>query len=342
MKLLIIANNINGNIDGIGKHARMLAGEFSNRGHYVKVLSASSGFGIWGSIFTFGMSVVMLKAIFIVLCKRFDYVIIEYPFKEHNPLIVLIHPLLYYAAHIRQIRVAFSMHEYDRVHVLRKRVIDVFLHYSDLIFITERKYFERFPKCYNKIRLRTLLNQFECNIYTKEFNRDRFCYFGLVNPSKAFKEMLDAWNVFNANREYQLDIISASDLSDWNLSQYPNVVYHHNLCGDDVVKVMSECAFSIIPVLPDIGLNNSSFVSAIQCGCIPIGKFGETLNSKSFVIGLNSYKQDEFVTTLKNVVEIEKEKFVQMSKDCVSFGKNFSVGRTADQMLDAFVEFKKH
>lgn len=340
MKLLIIANNIEGNIDGIGKHARMLSGEFKRMGHCVSLLSSTSGFNRFLSFITLSMSLVFLKAFYRVIREKYDYVIIEYPFKEHNPLIIIFHVMLYMAAHMSNTKIAFSMHEYDRVNFLRRKVIDVFLAFSDLIFVSEEKYLTKFSNIAKKIRIRTIPNHIVCAKYNKKYSPQSFCYFGLVNPSKAFKEMLEAWEIFNLERNCTLEIMSSTDLDGWNLSQYKGVKYYYNLSGDEIADIMYKCSFSIVPVVPNIGYNNSSFVSSIQCGCVPIGVFSSALSDKDFIINIKNYNLDTFSSALNHAINISESHFETMSAACREFGKNFSLEKTAQQMISAFEELR--
>lgn len=335
MKIITIANNIEGNIDGIGKHARLLAEEFKKQGHSVTLVSAKSGMNKWLSLISLKMSIVFLRAIYLLLKQHYDVLTIEYPFREHNPIIILFHIVLYFIAKGRSTVVAFSMHEYDRVFILRRRIIDVFLHFSDVIFVSEEKYIKRFTTHQHKMFLRTIPNHIVCDKTNKLCNKNEFCYFGLISKAKAFSEMISAWEVFNSDNHARLHIISSSDIPH-DILLPKSIDYHYDMSMEDAVEIMFNCAFSIVPVLPDIGLNNSSFVSSIQSGCIPIGKFSNELLNKDFIINCPSYELKDFVSALNTASKLSEDDFYTMSKKCVDFGKNFSIGKTAKQMIDGF------
>ena len=146
--------------------------------------------------------------------------------------------------------------------------------------------------------------------------------------------MLQAWETFNLNADNSLDIISSSDLSEWHLEKYHGVKYHYDLTNSEVVDVMYPCAFSIVPIIPEIGYNNSSFVSAIQCGCVPIGKFGDSLRNNSFVINVNAYSVDNMVQVFHQVQQMDCDEFIRISEECIMFGKNFSLETTVLQMIE--------
>lgn len=256
-----------------------------------------------------------------------------------NPLVLLMHFVLWVVSRFVQTKVAYSMHEYDRVKPLRRFMIRGMLPFTDLIFISEDKYFKSLTHYSAKMHLRIIPSHgitFIPNI--KDFSsHKRYCYFGLVNKSKAFVEMIRAWDVFNVDGKYSLDIVTMSDLSEFKLESHKGVTCHYNLSDVEAGVVLSKCVFSIVPVIPCIGYNNSSLVSTIQCGCIPIGKFNNSLKNNSFVINMKSYDVDDFVAALNN--SQKNDDFEVKSSLALEFGKQFSVERTAEMMISGFEKF---
>ena len=339
-RILVVCNNANGNEDAVGKHGKMLSEQFVKMGHESVVLSGKSGFGKYFSFLTLIMSWVLFKAAFYTIKRKYDFVIVEYPFKEHNPLIVLFYLLLFGTTKLSHTKLLLSMHEYDRVNVLRKKVLDVFMRFSDWIFVSEEKYLNKFGHLSKKMSIRSIPNHIVCERKDKVYNPHAFCYMGLVNKSKAFGEMLKAWESFNEKGENILDIISSSDLSEWHLERYKGIRYHHNITNAEMVDVMFSCAFAIVPILPEIGYNNSSFVSAIQCGCLPIGKFGVSLKDNQFALNVMDYSVDSMVKTLCRAQQITNEEFYRLSQMCFEFGKQFSLENTALQMIESMSKIK--
>lgn len=338
MKLLIIANNVySGNLDGIGKHARLLSEEFKRKGIDVDVISGETvQYGSLRNIVSMKMSCVFLQAVKRVLNEKYNFIIVEYPFKEHNPVILVFYLLLYFIAQKRKTKVVFSMHEYDRVHIFRKWVINVFLNNCNLVFVSEEKYFKTLAKYSRKMFLRIIPTHISCPQRCKPFHPDKFCYFGLINGAKAFKEMLVAWDKFNIACDKELHIISSSDLKAWDWTQHRNIKLHYNICEEDVSSVLLECAYSIVPILPEVGIINASFLSAVQCGCLPIGKFAQSIQNKSFLIHIEDY-YDSFVPALNYTTTIGEDLFYELSKEAVEYGKNFSLSTTVSQMVDVLL-----
>lgn len=338
MKTLIICNNVQGNNDGIGKHARIVAEEIKKRGHHVEILSGETwNMNKYKKIISMEMSKVFIKAIKIIKDKDFDNIIIEYPFSEYNPLIILFYILLFQNCRKRKIKLAFSMHEYDRVHPLRKKIIDIFLKYCDVIFVSEKKYFTSLSMYKNKMVLRTISNNIIRPNTEKIIHKNVYCYIGLVNSSKAFSEMIDAWIQFNKENKYILNIISASDLSTMNLDKINGVKYFHNISNEETASIIFNSSFSIIPILPEIGYNNSSFITSVQCGCIPIGKFNKDLINEPFIIHTESYNLQDFTKVLNQSQTLTTNEINDLSALCTQFGHKFSISHTVNQMLEGLI-----
>lgn len=346
MKILIIANNIEGNHDGIGKHARIVGHEIKDMGHEVEYCSGTTwNKGKAGKILSVQMIRAFISATIKMLKDNYDYIIVEYPFAEYNPFVLFFHWLLFILSRFTETRIAFSMHEYDRVSPLRRMIIDGFLPFCDILFVTENKYFKELSKFSSKMHVRTLASQGLPFIQgLKDYSRkNSYCYFGLVNKSKAFQKMLDAWDKFNDRGLYTLDVVSNTDLTEFQLEQHRGITYYCQLSDQDAGKVLSKDVFAIIPVVPAIGFNNSSFVTFSQCGCIPIGKFNSDLKEEPFLIHCKSYDLLDFCDALQESQKIQADELKKLSSMAVEFGKNFSVHKTAEMMMNGFKAYEsKH
>ena len=122
MKILVIACNTVGDSDGIGKHARLVAEELNKRDAVEKVALISGntvGFNRLELVLSMQMAKAFLRAISIIKKEQYDVVIVEYPFNEYNPIIVVMYKMMRSVCIKRKCKLALSMHEYDRVKALR-------------------------------------------------------------------------------------------------------------------------------------------------------------------------------------------------------------------------------
>ena len=205
-----------------------------------------------------------------------------------------------------------------------------------MVYVSETKYIERFKLFANKMYHRTIPNHIVRPSLEKNIDKTKYTYFGLINRAKAFQEMIDAWNEFNKEGKYQLDVITCSDYSQWDNEQNKNISFHFDLPGDEVASILYKSAFTLIPVIPNIGLNNSSFMSGIQCGCVPIGIFNETVLHNNFIINQIDYSLDNYLSVLESTQELDDMTLKTMSDDAMKFGSPYTVENTVSMMLSAF------
>lgn len=339
MELIELGCNTAGNIDGIGKHTRLVNAELNTRSgvHSVILSGSTENKSKLRKILSLEMSKALLHASTMVKKTQVDCVIVEYPFDEFNPLIILAYRFLHGECKKAHTVLALSMHEYDRVKYLRKKVIEHLIKSSDLIFVSEPKYLNKLKQLNSSIYLRTIPNHVPLNknqdlMHLK--NKNRYVYFGLVNKSKAFNEMITAWDLFNSDMQHELYILTATKI-EFEEATHNAIHLFFNLNNERVAEIMQSSMFSIIPVKPDIGYNNSSMVSALQAGSVPIGVFNNDYRNKSFVINLKNYSIDSIVHGLNVASALSKEKANEMSNAAEVFGREFTLEKTVNMMLDA-------
>lgn len=158
-----------------------------------------------------------------------------------------------------------------------------------------------------------------------------FIYFGLINKSKAFNEMLEAWNRFNQKRKSILKIITSSDIY---FSDIPkNVEVYKNLSDDEVINVFDESQYVILPIVPEVSPLNATFKTASLFGCISIGRFIDEFTEKTFIININSYDKDTFSDGLIKAFDLDKSERIKMSKEAIEFGQKYSPQKTAEKIV---------
>lgn len=187
------------------------------------------------------------------------------------------------------------MHEYRRVNILRKYVIRVFAKRADLVLVANAQLKEDVSKYAKKIELRGIpTNLFSNNLIINE-KEDAYVYFGLINKSKAFTEMINSWDRYNSNNTYKLYILTGTkDAID--VRKHCNVEYIYKANDEEVLSIMSKCKFCIVPVKPEVDMKNATFKTGALCGCVCIGKFCEEYSNNSFVINMKDYSEEEFLT----------------------------------------------
>ena len=343
MKIIEIACSISGDLDGIGKHARLVTEEFQKREDVeeIKLLSGNTaGFNKVQLIFSIEMYKALSEAISHIKEKKYDCVIVEYPFNEYNPIIIWKYIELKNICRKRHCLLALSLHEYDRVKELRKIVIRKFVRCSDFVYVSEPYYLKKLKKMNNSLFLRTIPNHIPVLYRKKADNsKENFVYFGFINSSKAFNEMIKAWDKFNVDKRFVLNIVTATKI-DFDVVEHKNIKLYIGLDDEKASEIMWNSLYSIVPVLPYVGFNNSSFVSTLQCGCIPIGKFGDSLKEEKFLIQAKNYEVESLIEVFNYAINMSEQEMREKSSQALEFGKKFTVETTVDLMLSAIYEQK--
>jgi len=338
MELIEVGCNTNGNSDGIGKHAYIVNEELNTFNDVNSKLftGITSNKRKVEKIFSIQMSKTLLEVAEFINNKKIDCVIVEYPFDEYNPLIILAYSILKKSCIKNKTNLALSLHEYDRVKKLRKIVINYLAKKSNLLFVSEPRYLSKLLFLNSKIFLRTIPNHIPLNNKNGFINKEnnKYVYFGLINRSKAFEEMLRAWDMFNVNSENELLILTATKI-EFDDKKHKNVRLYYDLSNEEVSKIMNGATFSVVPVRPNIGFNNSSMVSSMQTGCIPIGVFNDDYRNENFVININGCEVEDIYNGLISSKNIEINKVKTMSKNAREFGQMFTLNNTARMMIDA-------
>ena len=327
IKLASISNNYGESYDGVGDFARAQNVNFPDD---IKVINytAKCTYEVpkIKRLFSLGMIKATCKLIRDLKNNKIDAVIIEYPFVEWNPLILL--PVLKLSYMLKKQGILIlSLHEYDRVNILRKKIIQIFCMISDLVFVSNDKIKEAVRPFCKKICIRpiptNLYNEDAINCNNISKNNNRYVYFGLVNKAKAFNEMLCAWDKFNENCEYELYILSGTPL--YNLeNKHKGVKYIYNGTDYEIISLMRSAKACFLPVKPFVDNKNTTFKTACLAGCICIGLFSDEYKNFDFVLNMRDYSCSSFVNAMNKVSTLENDKTRLMQHKAIEFGLMFS------------------
>lgn len=327
MKIIFICTNYGSYKDGIGHYTKNIADE----------LGKSSGVDVENiSGLTCKLNKIQMITSRIMINKIDDFLkssvnsidkdtrfIIEYPFLEWNPLIIIRLRELRRVCKEKGAKIILSIHEYKRVSAFRRRFIDLLIKLSDGLMVTDSDTYN----ILKKFKKHMLIRPIPSNIINKSNNKKNekyFCFFGLINKSKSFDEMIDAWKLFNYNNEYTLNIYSSSDVNLTNLERN-NIFIFKGLDDLDLSNKLAECKYAILPIKPYIGMNNASLKAIAQHDCIPIGIFeSDYLANMGVPIKDIEYSTKNILNALNKSIEIDKEECLIKLSRLKSFSKEFS------------------
>lgn len=316
MLIYVMANNYGVNSDGIGKYASNFIETLVKEKKDVnfEIFTANTyAFSKIHRIFSLKMSYCVDKLIRKIKKRKPDLVLVEYPFVEENPLFLLKYRKLCKICKKNNIKVSLSLHEYSRVHKMKQYYIRKLVKNANFILMTNDGDRKKLIEYNSDIYIRRIPTSINYEIKDKiQKQNNLFVYFGLINSSKAFDEMIKAWKQFNKNNQYILEILTASNIK---LENSKDIKIFKNLCDEDIAKHLMKAKYSILPIKPCVYINNSSFISSAKYGCICIGKFDNSLTNEKFLIDVENYELDNFVFGLKSALLKDNE--------CVNFAQRF-------------------
>ena len=292
MTIISISNNYGSNYDGIGKYAKYVYGALDK--DLYRVVSFTSycetNSGI-KKIFSMGMSYAIFKAIRFMCKHKTDIVIIEYPFVEWNPFFCVIYMLMCAITLIKNVKVFISVHEYSRSRSFRKLVTIYLCFLASGVVASEDININLLRKFNNNVKRIIIPANFYSSYDTNKLKKRQYVYFGLINGTKAFQEMLEAWNRFNKLNKYKLYILSSTDIS---VDCSNGVIFKKNLSDTEISYFMAESLFAVLPIKPQIDEKNSTFKAACLSGCISLGVFCEKYKNLEFVLNGENNSVDKW------------------------------------------------
>ena len=331
MKVLYICNNYGSIEDGVGDYSKNMFESLSESCDIDLLTSYTTNYNKIRKILSLKMSNVLIKASKIIQKKHYDSIIIEYPFVEWNPLIFIAYSLLYRRTRKENTKMCISLHEYDRVSFFRKIIIRYMIKRSDLFFVNNKDRYKELLKYNSNMYIRDIPSNINTDKYNFDYskkNQNSFAFFGLVNKSKAFEEMMDGWyDFYSQNSEkdnYELNIISSTP--DLVFKERMGVVLHYNASSDEIFNILSNSSYMILPIIPSLTQNSGSLKTACGFGCIPSGIFSAELESKNIGVPMEKYSPNDFKKIYTRLINMNQKEKEELMKNSIEFASDYSFG----------------
>lgn len=331
LQLAYIVNNYGEIFDGVGVYGRIMHQNFPTWIETTVYTSKCHPRYKLKKMLTLGMTWKLFKVCRDLKYLTFDVILIEYPFVEWQPLIFF--PIwLISKKKSAQTKIILSLHEYLRCNRFRRMMAKFICKHSDAVLITDevmRESVKGFAKeCY--------IRPIPSNVYDEKAihmqcvrDRRQFVFFGLVNPkTKAFHEMLEAWDDFNQNGNHKLCLISSTELGDIE-SKHKGVSYIRNANDLQIIEAMKRSTFCLLPIKPCVDVRSGTFKIATMAGCVCLGKFSKEFQKLPFVINVDDYQPNEIKNILKYVDTLDCDRLSEMSREAEAWGMTYTPKGTA-------------
>lgn len=338
MKILVIGNNIGSIKDGIGGYIKSMLGALERREDISKVVSENGDtydYGKIGRIFSLKMSKAIIRANKRIVKEGIDTVIVEYPFQEYNPLILPLLSITRRRIKKNNGKFVLSVHEYIRAKSVRKKVVRSLIKKADILLVSD----EQTKECFKVFNKPTFTRDIPSNISVKwpenekkEVNRDRYAYFGLINSSKAFDEMIAAWKVFNKEDKFRLDVLTSSEVVVEDSEQY-GISVRRLLSDEEIEDILKHSTYAVMPINNGVTAGSTTFKAAVGAGCIMLGMFDKEYSNEEFIVDIDSYDLDDFVNGFKKTQDFTNVKLDELQKSVIKFSDHFSIEKTVDKII---------
>ena len=183
---------------------------------------------------------------------------------------------------------------------------------------------------------RTKIRQIPTNLYNDraiheniEKKENIYVYFGLVNSSKAFDEMLEAWDIFNREGDKKLYILSGTPLGDIE-RKHKGIEYIYNGSDYEIITKMREAQVCFLPVKPYVDSKNTTFKTASISGCICVGAFCDEYKKLDYVVNIENYNPKSIISALEKISNLSECEILKRIESAIEFGKKYTPQNTSE------------
>ena len=336
-----VCTNFGGYNDGIGHFTSKIVNKLRNDNDfkiytYYKKTSHLTTLQLFLSLGMTKQLLVVIKKIY--NSRKKNFVILEYPFVEYNPIIFL--PLLFLKLlKNRESKIVISLHEYSRTKKLRKLFIKILVLFGDVILYTREEDIISFRKLKKSFKKRIIPPNIEPkNKRVEVLKKDiiKICFFGIINfETKEINNMLESWETYiKRNEKSKILFYFISSSFDKTIQKNKNLNYCYNFTDKEVSNLLLKTTYIILPLKPKISINNGSLSVGCIHGCIPIGTFDNKYFNSNFGIAMKNYSKEEFIR-IYNLIDNLDEKFEINKRDlAINYGSKNTIRNSADSYLN--------
>ena len=340
VEIIWVAANYDHPGDGVGKYAARLVEAIGVRHPEWRVRVVSASTTDLGRMPRYG-SLRMARRLYAVAgelaTSQVSAVVIEYPFLEQSPAILPAMVVLRRACRRAGVKLVLSVHEYLRVGRLRAASVRFLAGLADGVLVSDRLTQESLAHATNaRLFLRGIPSSVPCHADAVSVDRDPlgFCFFGIVNRSKAIAEMLQGWREA-WSPGMTLHLVTASRVE----SATEGVVGHFQCTDTQVAAILAKNSFLVLPIQPAVEAGSSSLQAGLVNGLVPIGRVGESLGDlAALFVRMEAYDSVSFAQTFREIAAKapllwrEKSPLVAANRD------RCSVTKTAGEVAEALQE----
>lgn len=266
-----------------------------------------------------------------------NYIILEYPFVEYNPLFLLVLIAIKVDRRFTG-KIVVSLHEYSRTKLLRQMFIKLLMPLSDIVLYTRVEDVKPFINKNIIFKKRIIPANIEPShrkpiATTTEIH---ICFFGIINyETKEIEKMIQGWELYlNQSLENRIVFHIISSSLSTEIKENKRLNYHFDLDDNKVSKLLHKMQFMILPLKPKISANNGSLAVCCIHETLPVGVFDDTYFKQSIGLKMKNYDTEEFARIYETINNLDLSKLTQMSDLAYQYGKKMSIKNSAKSYLE--------
>jgi len=266
-----------------------------------------------------------------------DYIILEYPFVEYNPLFLIVFMLVKLLKKSNS-KIVLSLHEYRRTKIFRKIFTKMLILNSDVVLFTKKEDITSFLNKNIIFRKRIIPANIEPSNELKTVIRDslNICFFGIINfNTKEINNMIKGWELYlnnSKNNKIQFHFISST--KNQSIKKNEKLYYHFGLEDYEVSKLLQKMQFMVLPLKPKISVNNGSLSVGCIHKCIPVGIFDNEFFDKNFGLSMKNYSIQEFEKIFNIINNLDSNFIEEKSKSIYEYGKIKSIKNSVNSYFE--------
>lgn len=330
-----ICTNFGSPKDGIGHYTSLVVNKLKKHFSTINVCSSKTyDFPLYKLMLSMGVCKCLWRVLKICRTDKIKHrIILEYPFVDYNPLMILSLMVLYMCKGKKN-KIILSLHEYSRTKSLRKLYIRTMVRFCNAILYTREEDIREFRKYNIDFLERPIPANIQPLTRKKSIHKknNKICFFGIINYEvKEIKNMMLGWEAFCAQKtSSQLEFHFITSSLDKGIKQNELIKYHYNLNDEEVSALIHEMDFMVLPIYPRLSVNNGSLSVACIHECIPVGKFDKTYFRNTFGIDMNTYSVKSFVDVYTEIDLMTIDIIRNKAELAYEYGKTKSIVNTVE------------
>ena len=121
-----------------------------------------------------------------------------------------------------------------------------------------------------------------------------------------------------------------SSTTNLKIKQIKSIHCHFGLNDQDVSKLLHKMQFMVLPLKPQISINNGSLSVSCIHECVPVGIFDTDFFDVNFGLAMDNYSVEAFIQVYEKINNFEFDVLKEKSNTVFEYGRKNSAALAAE------------